>query len=201
MKNNNIHAVISEKVRKAKAGTVFTTADFATLACINTVRQSLFRLVNQGILRRLFPGVFEKPRFSKLLQENVVADPMKVAEALAKCFHWTIAPSGNTALNMLGLSTQVPVVWSFVSDGPYKVYEWEDACIVFKHRCNRELSGLSMMSRLVVHALKAKGKVHVSDKDVRKLSGELRPVDKRKLLKECSACSDWIYQIIRQVCA
>ena len=34
------------------------------------------------------------------------------------------APYSNTALNMLGLSTQVTAVWSYISDSPYKTYEW-----------------------------------------------------------------------------
>ena len=29
-------------------------------------------------------------------------------------YHWTIAPCGNTALNLLGLSTQVTAVWSYI---------------------------------------------------------------------------------------
>ena len=80
--------------------------------------QSLSRLVQSGTLRRILKGVYEKPKYSKLLDEYVAADPEAVANALARSYHWTIAPCGNTALNLLGLSTQVTAVWSYISDGP-----------------------------------------------------------------------------------
>ena len=46
-----------------------------------------------------------------------------VSEALARSYHWTITASGNTALNLLGLSEQVASSWEYLSDGPYKTYE------------------------------------------------------------------------------
>ena len=92
----------------------FVNSDFSDIADINTVKQSINRLIQENTLRRVFRGVFEKPKYSKLLGEYVAADPDAVAEALARCYHWTIAPCGNTALNMLGLSTQVTAVWSYI---------------------------------------------------------------------------------------
>lgn len=49
-----------------------------------------------------------------MLKEYVAADPEVVAKALARNYHWSIAPCGNTALNLLGLSTQVTAVWSYI---------------------------------------------------------------------------------------
>lgn len=201
MKNNNIHAVISEKVRKAKAGTVFTTADFATIACNNTVRQSLFRLVKEGQLRRLFPGCFDKPEYSRLLKKYVVPDPEKVAEALARSFHWTISPTGNAALNLLGLDTQVPAKICFVSTGPYRKYKWSNTTIEFRHGASKDLFGLSFVSRMVVQALKALGKDYVTEKTIYQLNTRLRDIDRQRLLKECVGCTDWVYQTIRHLCA
>jgi hypothetical protein len=64
-------------------------------------------------IRRIFDGVYEKPIYSALLQAYVPANPETVAYALARNYHWTISPCGDVALNKLGLSTQVPVVWSY----------------------------------------------------------------------------------------
>lgn len=58
----------------------------------------------------------------------------------------------NTALNLLGLSTQVTAVWSYISDGPYKTYEWNSTKLEFKHRTNKEITGLSYMTSLVIQA-------------------------------------------------
>ena len=47
----------------------------------------------------------------------------RVAHALARKFNWHIQPAGDAALNLLGLSTQVPVCWIYLSDGPSREYE------------------------------------------------------------------------------
>lgn len=145
---------IRERILSAEEGSVFSTSDFADIADTNTVRSALYRLIQDGILRRILNGVYEKPKYSKLLDEYVAADPEAVANALARSYHWTIAPCGNTALNLLGLSTQVTAVWSYISDGPYKTYEWNSTKLEFKHRTNKEITGLSYMTSLVIQALK-----------------------------------------------
>lgn len=190
---------IRERVLSAENGMVFTTSDFADIADSDTVRQSLNRLVNSGILRRVFRGVFEKPKYSNLLKEYVATDPNAVANALARSYHWTIAPCGNTALNFLGLSTQVTATWSYISDGPYRIYEWDSTKIEFKHRANREITGLSYITVLVVQALKTLGKDNVTPEIIRILSGRLDSKDKVLLLKESVEATDWVHDIIKNI--
>lgn len=190
---------IRERVLSAENGMVFTTSDFADIADSDTVRQSLNRLVNSGILRRVFRGVFEKPKYSNLLKEYVATDPNAVANALARSYHWTIAPCGNTALNFLGLSTQVTATWSYISDGPYRIYEWDSTRIEFKHRANREITGLSYITVLVVQALKTLGKDNVTPEIIRILSDRLDSKDKVLILKEAAEATDWVYDIIKNI--
>ena len=190
---------IHERVLSAENGMVFTTSDFADIAASDKVRQSLNRLVNSGILRRVFRGVFEKPKYSNLLKEYVATDPNAVANALARSYHWTIAPCGNTALNFLGLSTQVTATWSYISDGPYRIYEWSSTKIEFKHRANRELTRLSYITVLVVQALKTLGKDNVTPEIIKALSDRLDSKDKVIILKEATEATDWVYDIIKNL--
>lgn len=110
--SKNYMQEIKSRILASEDGSVFSTSDFADIADTNTVRSALYRLVKDNILRRIINGIYEKPKYSKLLDEYVAADPAAVAQALARSYHWTIAPCGNTALNLLGLSTQVAAVWS-----------------------------------------------------------------------------------------
>ena len=89
---------IQNRIGAAPDGTIFIVSDFSDVADSETIRRNLNRLVQAGTLRRILKGVFEKPKFSKLLGEYVAADPDAVAKALARCYHWTIAPCGDTAL-------------------------------------------------------------------------------------------------------
>ena len=198
--NNGYTEQIRDRIINAPEGSVFVNSDFADIADNNTIKQSINRLIQEGVLRRVIRGVFEKPKYSKLLGEYVAADPDAVAKALARCYHWTIAPCGDTALNMLGLSTQVTAVWSYISDGPYKTYEWDKTKIEFKHRTNKEVTGLSSMTILVIQALKTLGKEHVDEKTIRVLSRRLNEKEKAALLAEGAEATDWIYTVIKEIC-
>lgn len=191
---------IRQRVLSAEDGTVFAASDFADIADTNTIRQSLYRLVNDGTLRRILRGVFEKPKYSKLLDEYVAVDPDAVAKALARSYHWTIAPCGNTALNLLGLSTQVTAVWSYISDGPYKTYEWNSTKLEFKHRTNKEITGLSYTTSLVIQALKTLGKNNVTPDVIQALTERLSDSEKQACLKEATESTDWVYDTIRKIC-
>ncbi len=190
---------IRERILAANEGSIFAASDFADIANTNTVRSALYRLVQEGVLRRILNGIYEKPKYSKLLKEYVAADPDAVAKALARSYHWTIAPCGNTALNLLGLSTQVTAVWSYISDGPYKTYEWNSTKIEFKHRTNKEITGLSYMTSLVIQALKTLGKTNVTPEIIRTLSDKLTKTDKEAMLKEAAESTDWVYDTIRKI--
>ena len=191
---------IRERILSAEEGSVFSTSDFADIPDTNTVRSALYRLIQDGILRRILNGVYEKPKYSKLLDEYVAADPEAVANALARSYHWTIAPCGNTALNLLGLSTQVTAVWSYISDGPYKTYEWNSTKLEFKHRTNKEITGLSYMTSLVIQALKTLGRSNITPEVIQMLSEKLTDKDKQACLKEATESTDWVYDTIRQIC-
>ena len=191
---------IRERILNAEAGTVFASSDFADIADMPTIRKSLQRLTQNGILRRVLKGIFEKPKFSNLLKEYVAVDPDAVAKALARSYHWTIVPCGNTALNQLGLSTQVTAVWSYVSDGPYRTYEWNSTKLEFRHRTNKEITGLSYMTGLVIQALKTLGRVNVTTEIIQILAVKLSEEDKDAMLKEATEATDWVYDTIRQIC-
>lgn len=199
--SDSIYAEIKERIEQAEDGSVFMTKDFADIANTTTVRKCLGRQVNEGKIRRVINGVYEKPKYSTLLNQIIPVDPDAVAQALARNYHWTIVPCGDIALNRLGLSTQVPVVWSYISDGPYREFEWDNVKLSFKHRANREISNMSEITAMVVAALKALGKERVTDDIVVALRVNISPEDKEKILTETRGSSEWIYDTMRKVCA
>jgi len=197
---NKIYDEIKKRISDYPDGTVFFTSDFLDIATLSTIRKCLGRQVSTGTIRRIFDGVYEKPKYSKLLNSYIPADPDKVAHAIAKKYHWTISPCGDVALNKLGLSTQVPAIWSYVSDGPYRDFSWDNITISFKHRSNREISFMSDISITVVEALKALGKEHITEQTISYLQKKLSRKEKETIAKETTDITSWIYEILRKVC-
>ena len=198
--STKIYDEVKKRIDSYDEGDIFFTSDFKDIASLPTIRKYLGRQAKVGAIVRVIDGAYEKPKYSSVLDQNLPVNPEKVVSALAAKYHWTITPCGDVALNKLGLSTQVPAVWSYVSDGPYRDYTWDDIKISFKHKTNREISLMSDISRMVIEALKTLGKDNVNENTISLLKKRLSEEDKKILLEETSDSAVWIYEIIRKVC-
>lgn len=192
--------VIRKRIKKAQPGTVYVAVDFVNISDKNNINAYLAVLSEEGVLCRLLRGVYYKPNYNEFLKEYVVPDIDKVAQAIARNYGWTIVPSSDTALNMLGLSTQVPAVYVYASDGAYKEYEVNNTTIQFKRTTNRDLAKLTYKTALVVQALKALGKEHIDNKVISQLQHILTAEEKGKMLTEAKTVTAWIYDCIKRIC-
>jgi len=190
---------LEKRILDIPEGTTFVASDFADIAGSRTIRELFRRMVVNNTILRVAPGIYMRPLFSTLLNEQVPADPDDIAHSIARSNNWTIAPSGNTALNNLGLSTQVPVVWSYVSDGPYSQKIVQGNTISFKHTANRNITGMSAVTLLVVQALKALGRERVDKTVLQAISERLSEEDLEALIKETERSTVWIRDAIRSV--
>lgn len=191
---------IKNSILLADYGTVFVAVDFVSITDKKNVNMSLLRLEDEGLILRIIRGVYYKAEYNDFLQEYVVPNPDKVAHAIARNFGWTITPCGDTALNILGLSTQVPAIWSYVSDGTYKEYSYDNTTIKFKRTTNKEISKLSYRTALIIQALKALGKDNIGNTVINKLKNDLTDKEKATALLEAKAATSWIYEYIKQIC-
>lgn len=192
-------SIIRKRILESEKGTIFVTSDFKDISERNAIKMSLSRLCNEGLIRRIARGIYEYPEYSEFLQQFVSPSPNKFAYAIARNFGWTIIPYGDTALNILGLSTQVPNIWSFVSDGPYKKYELNNIIIEFKHTTNKEITGLSYITALIIQALKALGKENISRSTLDRLEDRLTYDEKRLIISEAKYATSWIYEAMKLI--
>lgn len=191
---------IENRIISAEKGSIFVTSDFLDIANIDAVNKALSRLTQDNVVCRILRGVYEYPEYSNFLREFVAPSPDKVAHALARNYGWTIVPCGDTALNLLGLSTQVPAVWSYVSDGNYKEYTFDKITIKFKRTTNKEISKITYKTALVIQALKSLGKEKIDDDAIEKISSGLKIDEKQKMLTEAKYATAWIYETIKLIC-
>ena len=199
MKKGDDSSAIQDRIRHAKAGCVFAMVDFADLAPNNAANRGVTRLAAGGALAPVLRGIYQKPRYSELLGEYVLPPVDDVAAALARKCGWTIRPDGDTALNQLGLSTQVPANWVYLSNGPYRKYTFQGGAIVFKHSANRLLGNLSRETALVVQALRALGREHLTQETLQRLAERFDGKTWKEIEAESVCVSDWIREAISHV--
>ncbi len=190
---------IIDRLEGEGKGYVFTRKDFQDLAPAGTVGKQLQRMTEQGTIRRIGRGLFDYPKYSELLGIVLSPDLHKVAEALARKFKWSILPCGALAANRLGISLQVPAKYVYLSNGPTKEVEVNDVTIGFKHARPKEMYPESLISGLVVQALRYLGRDHIDDKVIKKLKANLSSREKKELLENVQYNTEWIYEIIQDI--
>lgn len=195
----SIDSQVISRIYGHQRGWAFSKNDFVDLGGDAAIRKALSRLEAKGTIRRVIRGMYDYPRISTLLNETMGPDLGELAEALARKSGWRIQPSENTALNLLGLSTQVPAQSVYLSDGPSKTYAVGNRQLIFKKRRLKESSFKHQESELVVQALKALGQQRIDEKLRQKLSKQWTPELWRKMVRDTKTAPAWVHGIIRSI--
>lgn len=187
-------------IRGTGRGYVFSAADFSDKFNGTTVDWVLSNLVLQNKIRRVMRGIYDFPKYSELLGQHLSPEIDKVAHALARKFKWRIEPSGDTALYLLGVSTQVPARYVYHSDGPKREYNILGNQLEFKKIALKNIGFKYAESALLVQAIKSFGKDNVSAEIIAKLKQKIDSKLYPKIIKDTKTVTDWVYSIIKQVC-
>lgn len=197
---DNAHNKILSRIYGKGRGWAFSPKDFADLGSTEAVHVSLHRLTRQKTIRRVAQGIYDYPAFSKLLDQQLSPDIDRVAQSLARKFGWKIYPSGEAALGILGLSTQVPAQFLYLSDGPNRSCRVGKQSLQFKHVSQKEIAFKHPESALIVQALKALGEPRVDGAVIETIQQWLDPAMDRKVLRDTRMATRWIYNAIERIC-
>ena len=195
-------------------GWAFSKKDFSALGESGSIDRALSRMAEKGVIRRVMRGLYDYPAYSKLLKKDLSPDIDQVAQALARKFGWQIQISGNAALNIMGLSTQVPTQYLYLSDGPSKTYQVGNIGIEFKKTRFTQLGLKHTANEILVQAIQALGERPLNQDEKQKViqylvntsgmkdvveSGQLNEVLINRILKDTQYVTSWIASNIRQV--
>lgn len=181
-------------------GWSFTASDFTHEFKRSTVDWVFHQLVDEGQIRRVCRGVYDYPRYSELLEQELSPEFDQVAQAIARKFNWRIQASGDAALNLLGLSTQVPSKINYLSDGPNRTFQIDNVTLYFEKSALKEIGFKYRESGLIVHALKALGKENIDSEIKQKIKEQLDSKKRLKILKDTKAVTGWVQEIILEIC-
>ena len=158
----------------------------------------MHRIVKKGLLSTLARGIYTKPTFSKLLNQDVLPSAEQVAISIAKRDKARILPTGVYAQNMLGLSTQVPLNLVYLTDGSTRKITIGNRTIQFKKTTPKNLALKGEISKLVVQALKEIGKDKVTQRELKKITALLQKEDVKDLKHDIALAPQWVAEIMAQ---
>lgn len=194
---NSIEKQALSRIYGNGRGWAFSSKDFAD---IGRVDMAMKRLQEKGTIRRVIRGIYDYPRYSELLKQKMGPDFNEVAKALARKFGWRIEASGQSAANLIGISTQVPSQYIYRSDGPNREYRIGKTLLQFKHINFKEIGFKLDESALIVHAIRSLGEPHATSDVISKIRNWL-PAEKRKrVLKDTERVTGWVFAAIKKIC-
>jgi len=138
----SIENKILSKVYGHSKGWAFTPTDFSRDFKRNNVDKALSSLLKKEKIKRACRGVYYHSKYSELLKQELGPNIDQVAQAIARKFNWRIQASGDAALNLLGLSTQIPGKYVYLSDGPDRSYQIGNTTLTFKKSALKEIGFL-----------------------------------------------------------
>ena len=191
--------IISDKINSFNSHKVFFANDFLDVASNATVRQILKRLADEDKIKRIIDGFYYNPRYSELIGEYEAVSIHELALAIARKYNWNIAPYNSTALNLLGLSTQVSSHYKYISSGRYKKYKIGDTILEFKKVNPGEIANMSLKTATIIQAIKSLDKENISNEVIQKIRENLTETERIDLTNESKSVPAWIYEVIRKI--
>ena len=185
---------IMAKIARHGRGWIFSAQDFMPEFKRYEIDASLKALSDGGAIRKICRGIYDYPSYSELLHQPSAPDLYGVARTFAAKFRWNIYPSGDTALNFFGLSTQIPAKLVFISNGPSRTLDTPFGTIYFKHSALRETSFRYMESGLAVQALREIGQANLTPEIANRIKGKFGDGLLQKIRRDIITSANWIQQ-------
>lgn len=171
------HSKIYNYIKKKPKGSVFVLSDFYEIAEPKTVSKIMERLTKEGVVSRIRRGVFWKND-----SKNICPEVPDLIKALARIKSWEIIPTGDTALHAAGLLKKNPRVWTYLTDGTARDYEFNGNLVSLQHKGIKSKK-ISNESKLLVEVLKACGNV-ITDETKTKIINLFSSKQIRKIIRD-----------------
>lgn len=181
-------------------GWAFSSSDLLSKFSRTQADNLLSELLKDGKIRRVSRGIYDYPKYSEFLEQNVSPDIDQVARAYARKFNWRVEILGDSALNLLGLSTQVVAKYIYLNDGANRTYDILGTTLEFKKSTLKDIGFKYKESTLIVQALKTLGKERITTDVIKQIQKNIEPKMYEKILKDTQSSTTWIYETIKQIC-
>ena len=156
---------ITKRIENMHEGQILFISDFSDLnGNEKVVSRALSAEEKKGNIVRLAKGMYLRPKSTRFGIVYPSVDEM--VKAIAHRDKSKVQPCGMTALNMLGLSTQVPTKYTYLTSGSSRKLKLGDRLIELKRSVPKNFVFKTTLGALLMQALKSLGKKNISKQEI-----------------------------------
>jgi len=194
---DSITQKIKERISHIEVGKLFSINDFEDTNNDNLVTRTLSRLQNEGVIVRVATGIYMNPKKTQFGVLYPTID--QIAQKIAERDKAQIMPTGDTALNILGFSTQVPMNAVYITNGAKRKVKVGNRNIIFKNAVQKNFQFRGKLLPLIIIALKELGENCVTDEiknKITKLLSDSNKKEKETMMYDLYLSPVWIKELL-----
>ena len=187
---------IRNRISRSKFGEVFFVSSFSQYDT-EYVTKLLAVFEKEGLISRISKGVYVKARKTRF--GVLYPSAYELVTEIAKRDKAVIIPTGETAANQLGFSTQIPMTTSFLTSGSSRKLTMGKRMVVLKHGAPRNFAFKGALMRDLVQALRSIGENNISSNDEQLISKLLAEnPEPNTLAYDLQLAPAWMRNIIKR---
>ena len=194
---DSVSQIVRERVKYIDKGKLFTINDFEDLNNDSLVTRTLSRMQNEGVIVRVATGIYMNPQRTQfgILYPSID----QIAKKIAERDKAQIMPTGDTALNLLGFSTQVPTNAVYITNGAKRKVKVGERNIIFKNTVQKNFQFKGDLLPLIIIALKELGENSVTDEiknKITKLISKSNTEERSTIMHDLYLAPVWIKELL-----
>ena len=194
----SIEDKIRNQIKGDEAGALYFISDFAEHGNDVFISRVLSECVNDGLLLRIANGIYCKPietRFGPLFPSVE-----ELVKAIARRDNAQILPTGETAQNQLGLSTQVPMNSVYLTSGSARKLVLRGRTVTLKRSVPRNFACKNDFMAALIQALKSIGKANLTEEHMSTIVGLLKEhLDDATYADDLKMAPIWVRKMLSEI--
>lgn len=187
---------IRNKITHGKFGSVYFVSSFPKYD-VEYVTKLLAIFEKEGIITRIAKGVYVKARKTRF--GILYPSASELIAEIAQRDKAVIIPTGSTAANRLGFSTQVPMNTSFLTTGSSRRLSLGNRTVTLKHGAPKNFAFKGKLMQELVQALRSIGENNITQEDELRIAKLLAETPEKETIEhDLLLAPVWMRLIIKR---
>ena len=187
---------VRAKITYARYGEVFFVSTFHQFD-VEYVTKLLAQFEKEGLITRIAKGVYVKAKKTRF--GVVYPSAFELVTEIAKRDKAKIFPTGDTAANRLGFSTQVPMNASFLTSGSSRKLKLGNRTVTLTHGSPKKFAYKGKLMPELVQALRSIGEDNITERVEKRVAQLLSATLETETIEhDLLLAPVWVRQIIKR---